>query len=107
MTATTYPVRLFGGRNLGVTYDSVAGTLSILNVSITLSSLSVALQAQWASAIATTNPSSRPAFAGSNVDQAAGAILDAAPAWRASVQSALAGYVAMNPLNDPETFTRM
>jgi len=101
---TTYPVRLFGGRNLGVAYDPVGGTLSILNVSLSLASVSAALQAQWASAIATTALRS-PVFGGDNVAQAAGAILDAAPAWRTAVQAALANYAALNPSNDPESFT--
>lgn len=105
MTATTYPVRLFGGRNLGVTYDSVAGTLSVLNASIALSSLSATLQNQWANAVATTAMAARPVFGGDNVAQAVGAILDAMPTWRTAVQAALTGYVAMNPLNDPEQFT--
>jgi hypothetical protein len=105
MTTTVYPIRLFGGRNLGVTYDSVAGTLSILNTSIAISSLSAMLQVQWATAIATTTTApSRPVFGGDNVTQAVGAILDAMPTWRTAVQAALAGYVAMNPLNDPEQF---
>jgi hypothetical protein len=43
-------------------------------------------------------------FGGDNIAQAVGAILDATPAWRTSVQAALAGYAAMNPLNDPEQF---
>lgn len=107
MAVITYPVRLFGGRTLGVAYDSVAGTLSIFSASISLSSLSASLQAQWANAIATTAHASPPAFGGDNIAQAAGAILDAAPAWRTAVQAGLAVSVAMNPMNDPETFTRM
>jgi hypothetical protein len=104
MTQTTYPIRLFGGRNLGVTYDSVAGTVSILNTSLALSSISSSLQTLWANAVATSTVPSKPVFGGDNIAQAVGAILDATPAWRTSVQAALAGYAAMNPLNDPEQF---
>ena len=107
MTTTTYPVRLFGGRNLGVIYNSVAGTISVLNQSISLASLSNALQAQFANAVATTRVSNPPAFGGDNIAQAVGTILDAAPTWRTAVQSALASFMAINPLNDPETFTHM
>jgi hypothetical protein len=104
MTATTYPIRLFGGRSLGVIYDNVAGTLTILNQSISLSSLSTSLQNQWASAVATTSPVAKAAFGGDNVSQAIGSILDATPTWRTAVQSALATFVAMNPIDDPEQF---
>jgi hypothetical protein len=97
MTVTTYPIRLFGGRNLAVAYDDVAGTLSILNQSINLSALSAGLQAGWASAVATTPPPVPPsgvrnpaAFAGDNIQQTAGTILDAVPTWRSAVQAALA-----------------
>jgi hypothetical protein len=101
---TTYPIRLFGGRSLGVIYDSVGGTLSILNASVTLASVSTALQARWASAVATTAQTERGAFAGDNIAQAVGAILDAAPAWRTAVLAALATFAALNPSNDPESF---
>lgn len=94
MTITTYPVRLFGGRNVGVTYDSGAGTLTVMNQAISLSSLSAALQAQWASAIATTNPVAKAAFAGDNIGQAVGAIMDATPTWSSAVQAALASVPA-------------
>jgi hypothetical protein len=105
MTATIYPVRLFGGRHLGVTYDSVAGTLSIQGQSLTLSSLSAALQAQWSNAIASTGvqTSGVAAFGGDNVSQAVGNILDAAPTWRTAVQAAVANYAAsIAPYGDPE-----
>jgi len=105
MTISTYQVRLFGGRNLGVSYDSAAGTLTVMNQAINLSSLSAALQAQWANAVA-TNSSTHPAFGGDNVSQAVGAIMDAMPAWRSAVQAAVASYVAsIAPFGDPETFS--
>jgi hypothetical protein len=106
MSTTTYALRLLGGRNIGVTYDSGAGTLSAMNQSINLSSLSASLQAQFASAVATTKPS-LPAFGGDNIAQAVGAILDATPTWRTAVQAAVASYVAsIANYNDPETWTR-
>lgn len=43
MTITTYIFRGLGGKNLGVIYDNVAGTLSVLGQSITIASLSTAL----------------------------------------------------------------
>jgi hypothetical protein len=108
MTVTTYPVRLFSGRNVGITYDNVAGTISALGQSLTLSTLSAALQAQFSAAVANTNPSAKPAFAGDNVAQAVGAIMDATPTWRTAVQTALATYAAsVAPYNDPETWTRL
>jgi hypothetical protein len=105
----TYPVRLFGGRNLAVVYDAAAGTIAIMGLSISLSSLSTPLQNQWANAVATTNASSAvPSFSGTNVQQAAGNILDATPAWRAAVQAAVGNYAAsVAPFGDPENWNRI
>ena len=50
MTTQVFVTRLFGGRDFDVTYDNVAGTLSILGQSVTISSLPAALQAQWSTA---------------------------------------------------------
>jgi hypothetical protein len=91
--------RLFGGRDIGVSYDSGAGTISILGQSVTISTLSSALQAQWAAAIggasSTMSPAgaSRPAFGGDNIGAAVGNILDGQPTWRNAVTTALATYV--------------
>lgn len=102
---TTYPIRLFGGQNLGVTFDPVGNTLSVLNKSINISTLPAAIQAQLANAFATTPPYPKPVFGGDNVSQAVGEALSIMPAWRTAVAAALAGYVAMNPMNDPESWT--
>src|SRR5258705_12038945 len=110
--ATTYMVRLFGGRDCGLVYDSVAGTLSILNQSISISSLSSPLQALLADAILNAGPpGSRPAFGGSNVGRAVGEILDNQPTWRRACQLALDNYIkSLSPGNmngDVETFNRI
>ncbi|GAA0024118.1 hypothetical protein JOE51_007600 [Bradyrhizobium japonicum] len=98
MTTKTWNTRLFGGRIIGITFDDVAGTLTILNQSISVSTLTLALQAEWAEAAVTTRgfgdggsiaPATAP-FGGSNVQRAVGNLLDAAPAWRCAVQAALA-----------------
>ncbi len=110
--ATTYLCRLFGGRDLGVAYDSVAGTLSIMNQSVSIASLPTSLQQQWQTAVGTTNPNQAgsPAFGGDNIRAAVGAILDATPTWNAAVRAAVAGYVAsISPGNlngDPESWNR-
>jgi hypothetical protein len=96
MSVQTFLCRLFGGRDVGATFDSGAGTLSICGQSLTLSTLSAALQAQWAAAAAggglTPDKASRPAFSGDNVTMAVGAILDNQPAWRTAVAAALATF---------------
>jgi hypothetical protein len=94
MSSQTFVCRLFGGRDVGVTYDSGAGTLSIFGQSVTISSLSSALQAQWQSATGGTvvGTSSRPAFGGDNVSNAVGAILDNQPTWRTAIMSTLATF---------------
>src|SRR5690349_5765037 len=106
MTTTSYPIRLFGGRNLGVVYDSGAGTISVQGQSLTLSTLSATLQAMWANAVATTQPTNVGAFGGDNISAAVGAIMDAAPTWREAVRSAVANYVSGITANDPQTWTR-
>src|SRR5262245_30251722 len=92
--AVTFPIRLFGGRNCGVIYDSAANTISVQGQSLTLSSLSAALQQLWATAVANTVPSSKPTFGSDNISASVGAIMDATPTWRNAVQTALASYVA-------------
>ena len=114
MTTQTFITRLFGGRDIGVTYDNVAGVINILGQNLTVSTLSAALQAQWNSAVANAVGSyangSRPAFGGDNIGQAVGNILDNQPTWRGQVQQALAVYVAEQTLGgiatDVETFNR-
>lgn len=99
MTTKTWTVRLFGGRNVGITYDDVAGTLTILNQSISLLTLSPALQAEWAESAKTTPMYGAVApFGGSNVGRAAGNILDNQPTWRSAVQAALAQVIAQNTM---------
>src|SRR5689334_24325423 len=98
MTTATFLCRLFGGKDVGVVYDSVAQTISILGQSISISSLPADLQAVWATAIgaagSTMNTSGRPAFGGDAIGQAVGKILDGQPTWRAAVMTAVASYVA-------------
>jgi hypothetical protein len=106
MSTQTFLCRLFGGRDLAVTYDNGAGTISILGQSISVSSLSTALQAQWAAAIGgasstfstTASGASRPAFGGDNIGATVGNILDGQPAWRNAVTAALATYVSEQTL---------
>jgi hypothetical protein len=119
MTVTVITCRLFGGRNLGVTFDSVAGTISILGQSLTLSTLSTALQAEWANAVGTIPSGTNgpiPAFGGSNIGQAVGDILDLTPTWRNAVRTAVNSYanslmgvgtVPSQQIGDPETWNRM
>src|SRR5258705_10174100 len=96
MAQTNYLIRLFGGRNLGVIFDNVAGTIAVAGQSLTLSTISTSLQAQFAAAIASgsgANPSvgtNHPSFGGDNVSAAVGAILDQTPTWRAAVAAAVA-----------------
>jgi hypothetical protein len=98
MTATVFTCRLFGGKDVGITYDSSAGTIAILGQSITISSLPAALQSQWTAALGGGGMSiptgTRPAFGGDNIGVAIGNILDAQPTWRAAVQTALAAYAS-------------
>ncbi len=96
MAQTTYLVRILYGRNLAATYDGTAGTVTVAGQALTLSTLSTALQAQFAAAMASgsganvaTNKGT-PAFGGDNVSQAVGAIMDATPTWRAACFAAVA-----------------
>ncbi|MFH0295659.1 hypothetical protein AAFX91_00245 [Bradyrhizobium sp. 31Argb] len=96
MAVTTYICRLFGGRNVTTIHDSVAGTVTVAGQVLTLSTLSAALQAQFAAAIASgsgSNPifyKGSAAFGGCNVSQAIGSIADANPAWANAIRAALA-----------------
>jgi hypothetical protein len=98
MSTQVFLCRLFGGRDLGIVYDSGAGTISILGQSIAVSSLSAALQQKWQDALNSgtgTTPSppfSRPAFGGDNIGTTVGLILADQATWRAAVQTALTGY---------------
>ena len=100
MSVQVFMVRLFAGRNLGVSYDDVAGTISILGQSLTLSTMSASLLAQWNAAIGgaastySAPTDSKPAFGGDNIGQAVGAVLDLNPTWRSAVTAALASYTA-------------
>jgi hypothetical protein len=114
MPAQTFVCRLLGGRDVGVTYDSGAGTISVFGQSISISSLSSALQAQWQAAIGGASSGipagSRPAFGGDNISAAVGEILDGQGAWRNSVMAAFNTYNSEQTLGgqvaDVETFTR-
>jgi hypothetical protein len=114
MTVQTFMCRLFGGRDVGVAYDNVGGTISILGQSVTISSLSSALQAQWQAAIGGAGSGiglgTRPAFGGDNISSAVGNILDAQPTWRNNVMAAFANYVSEQALGGQvasvETFNR-
>lgn len=110
MTAIVYTTRLLGGRDVGVTYDSAAGTLAILGQSVTISTLPASLQQRWSDALSSGVPvSARGAFGGDNVGQAVGAILDNQSAWRTAVQAALAGYLAEQTnggIAGPESWNR-
>jgi hypothetical protein len=121
MSTTVFTSRIFGGRDVVVTYDNSANTITILGRSVTISSLSAALQSRWNAAIAGAastmniggNPpmsngsiiagesSSRPSFGGDGIGQIIGAVADSQPTWRVAVQAALAGVVATN-----EAFSR-
>ena len=96
MSTQTFLCRLFGGRDVGVIYDSGAGTITIAGQSLTLSTLSSALQSQFTSAlasggvVASANGPGRASFCGDNVQAAVGAIADAQATWRNAVISALA-----------------
>jgi hypothetical protein len=98
MSTQTFLCRLFGGRDLAVTYDNGAGTISIFGQSVTISSLSSALQARWTAAIGGASSgyspagASRPAFGGDTVSSAVGAILDNQPATRTAIAAALATF---------------
>lgn len=112
MTAIVYTTRLFGGRDVGVTYDSAAGTLAILGQSVTISTLPASLQQRWSDALNSGSGvpvGARGAFGGDNVGQAVGAILDTQPTWRTAVQAALAGYLAEQTnggIAGPESWNR-
>ncbi|WP_375791091.1 hypothetical protein ACE102_03115 [Bradyrhizobium sp. vgs-9] len=112
MTTTTYTTRLFGGRDIGITYDSVAGTLSILGQSVSISSLPTSLQQRWSDALNSSSgvpAGARGAFGGDNVGQVVGVILDNQPTWRSAVQTALTGYLqeqTSGGISGPETWNR-
>lgn len=97
MNVTTWTVRLFGGRNIGVTYDGVM--LTALNQSISVSTLAQSLQSELAEAAKTTPVQNISPFGGCNMGRAVGNVLDNQPAWRNAVQAALATYVAQQTSN--------
>lgn len=99
MTIKTWNARLFGGRDVGVTYDDVAGTLTILNQSISLSSLTLAQQAEWVDAANSTPSYVAAPFGGSNVGRAIGNILDMQPTCCSAVKAAFATYVSQQDSN--------
>jgi hypothetical protein len=96
MSTRTYLCRLFGGRDLAVTYDGT--NIAIMGQTIAVSSLSSSLQAQWQAAIGGASTSFspagalRPAFGGDNIGAAVGAILDNQPAMRTAIAAALATF---------------
>lgn len=91
MTTQTFVVRLFGGRDVGVTYDSGAGTLAFADQSYALSTLSVALQAQFLAATGGGGSvGNGKSSGGDNMQAALGAIFDAQPVWRAAMMAAIA-----------------
>jgi hypothetical protein len=97
MATTNFLIRLLGGRNLSVVYDSTAGTVTVAGQALTLSTISNALQNQFAAAIASgsgadiaVGTEGGAAFGGDNVSQAVGAIMDANPVWRAACMAAVA-----------------
>jgi hypothetical protein len=110
MTTQTFVCRLFGGRDVGVSFDGT--NISILGQSIAVASLPSALQSEWLSALGSAgiNTGARGAFGGDNVAQAIGNILDLQPTWRNAVQAALATYVseqtAGGTVASVETFNR-
>jgi hypothetical protein len=114
MSAQTFLIRLFGGRDLAVAFDSGAGTISILGQSISIASLPAALQAQWEAAIGGAisgiGLGPRPAFGGDNISATVGAILDNQSSWRSAVTAALVLFVEEQTLNGQvasvETFNR-
>src|SRR5258708_30663724 len=102
MSVQVYVCRLFGGRDIGVTYDDVGGTISILGKSISIAALPAALQATWQAAVAssgTTPNGARAAFGGSNIGTAAGEILSNQPTWRNAVTAALSTFVNEQTMN--------
>ena len=96
MTTTVFTVRLFGGRDIGVSYDG--SNLSILGQSIAISSLSAAQQAEWQAASPPPSGGSRGAFGGDNISRAVGDILDGQPTWRNAVYLALANFLVEQTL---------
>jgi hypothetical protein len=103
MTVQIYPCRLFGGKDISVLFDNVAQTLTVLGQSILISTLPMALQAEWQAASASTTfftsiSGPRPAFGGSTAGAAVGDILDNQPVWRSAVMAALANFVSEQTL---------
>jgi hypothetical protein len=96
MTQSSYAIRIFGGRNLVAVYDDAAGTVTVAGQSLTLSTLSAALQTQFATAVASGTGANAlgargsAAFGGSNTSAAIGALMDGTPTWRAAVAAAVA-----------------
>jgi hypothetical protein len=111
--ATTYMCRLFGGRDVGVTWDGV-NIITILGQALSVATLPTSLQAQFASAVAnapaTMGAGARPAFGGDNLSAVIGSIMDNQPTWRNAVQAALSRYVSSlltgNLSGDPEAWNR-
>ena len=95
MSVQVFMCRLFGGRDIGVSYDNVGQSISIMGQSIAISSLPAALQAQWQAAAISgaSSTNSRPAFGGDNISASVGGILDNQPAWRSAIQTALAAFL--------------
>jgi|GEM_PF-2807599 len=102
--ATTYMTRLFGGRDIAVTYDSGAGTLAIFGQSISIASLPISLQQRWSEAIGGAvsgipdQTFFRGSFGGDTLGQAVGAILDNQATWRTAVQAVLVNLRQDTPL---------
>jgi hypothetical protein len=111
MSQSTFLIRILGGRSMTIIYDNVANTITAAGTvttgqSLSISTLSAALQAQFTAAVASATPfvaassnpggggnylanKAAPAFAGDNISAAVGAIMDATPSWRAAVMNAI------------------
>jgi hypothetical protein len=111
MSQSTFLIRILGGRSMTIIYDNVANTITAAGTvttgqSLSISTLSAALQAQFTAAVASATPfvaassnpggggnylanKGAPAFAGDNISAAVGAIMDATPSWRAAVMNAI------------------
>jgi|SRR6516165_2158208 hypothetical protein len=114
---TVYVTRLFGGRNIGVTWDGA--NITIIGQSLAVSTLSPALQAQWQNAVATVAlpgapNTSKGALGGDNISAAVGSIMDNQPAWENAIRAALANYASGisgvggvgQQIADPESYNR-
>jgi hypothetical protein len=93
------PVR----RDVAVSYDNGAGTLSIFGQSVTISALPSEMQDVWTAAIGGASSgyspagALRPAFGGDTVSSAVGAILDNQPTWRSAIAALLAPPEILQP----------